>query len=95
MSGTSRRKSAGKKQNPRRKSKRRSGRPLWDAFARSRGGKLFFAALGTLIVVLLDILISRNQFDLFFLLLGIELLIAFAVILLILAWQQNDVDSGK
>lgn len=77
------------------KSKHKGQRSLWQAFAASMGGRLFFALLGGTLVVLFDILVSGNQFSTFFLWLGAELLIAFVVILLILAWQQRDVDRGR
>lgn len=62
------------------------------AFLRSTGGKLLLAALLAVIVILLNVLLSRNQLSGFFLITGIELLVAFAAILLVLAWQQRDVD---
>lgn len=67
---------------------------LFRAFWRSQGGRLLRTFLLAVIVILVDLLISQNQFSNFFLLLGIELLVVFAFILLYLAWQQRNVDQN-
>ncbi len=68
---------------------------LFQSFWRSSGGRALKTLIAAIIVVLLDLLVTRNQFSTFFLLLGIELLLVFAFILLYLAWQQRNVDRNR
>jgi hypothetical protein len=61
-------------------------------FMGSRGGKFLVFSLITVLIILLNILFSRNRLDVFLIILGVELLVAFAVILLRLIAQQADLD---
>lgn len=73
-------------------SREHSKQNLWNNFRRSTGGKLVFYVIVATIVILLNILVSANDLSKFLLILGVELLLAFVVILLVLAWQQQNLD---
>ncbi len=90
------RKTTTRKKAPARKAKsKQNSAVMWQAFSRSTGGRFLKVALLMTALVLLTLLISRNDFDLFFLLLGIELLFVFLLILLYLAWQQRTIDPKR
>ena len=73
----------------------KKARPMWQAFWHSMGSRILRAVLIALIVLMFNLVVSRNQYSLFFLWLGIELLVVFAFILLYLAWQQRSIDHKK
>lgn len=69
-----------------------SGKAMFRMFMGSRGGEFLVFSLITVLIILLNILFSRNRLDVFLIILGVELLVAFAVILLRLIAQQADLD---
>ena len=66
---------------------------LMGIFWKGQGGKVVKIILAISIVFLINLLISRNDFSLYYLLLGIELLIGFAIIILRLVLQQKDLEG--
>ena len=66
---------------------------LFSAIQSTSIGKLFLGLLVSLLLILLDFLISWNQFNRFFILIGIEILLAVIIgfIIFLVHGQGNDV----
>ncbi len=85
--------SSSKSRSTKRSSDSAISRFFASAFWGTSLGKSIKLIVAVLIVFLLNLLISRNNYSTYYLLLGIELLIAFIVLIGRLIWQQKNLED--
>ncbi|MDI9470485.1 MAG: hypothetical protein QM296_09800 [Bacillota bacterium] len=75
----------------------RGGADLYALIFHTFFGRLILLGLGVLVVIIIDLLLSANNFDRFTLILGIELIVAALVGWFVYLWRNRDVifDGGE
>lgn len=72
--------------------------PMWIRIWSYSWGKIFYLILAILVVIGLDLLIAMNKYDLFFMILGVEIIIGMLVgwvVFLILDRRKRFADSDE